>query len=107
MSRLKISRKKIISILILITFLTSIVFIAPTRADITQNQLPQGNNVSWQNEQNSTQDNWNWTNQGWQFGPYPSFKVFFQNGTEITDSNYLPLSQSFTVEISILKSVFT
>ena len=52
--------------------------LTPTKAvdPIQQQNRPQGNNVSWQSQQNTTQDSWNWTSQGWQFGPIPTFTIF-------------------------------
>jgi hypothetical protein len=49
---------------------------------------------------------WSWTNQAWEFGPYPNFAIFLQNGTEVTDFNFIPLGEPFTVVINIQKSIF-
>ncbi len=100
--------KTIISSLLAITIIFSMAFLTPIKAADTNppQNLPQGNNVSWQSQQNSTQDSWNWTSQGWEFGPYPTFALLLQNGTEVTDPNYIPLGQPFTVRIDIQKSVF-
>ncbi len=37
---------------------------------------------------------------------YSNFHYFQQNGTEVTDSNYVPLGQPFTVRIDVQKSIF-
>ena len=87
--------------LILAIVLSMSGLIVPIAADI-----PQGNNVSWQSQDQTTQTSYDWTNQGWQFGPYPSFSIILPNGTEITNDNYIPLNQPFTVRIDVQKSVF-
>ena len=98
----RLNSNRIIAALLVFAFIFSMVsFIVPTSAD-----MPQGNNVSWQSQDQTTQNSYNWTNQGWQFGPYPSFSITLDNGTVITDSNYIPLNQPFTVQIDIQKSIF-
>ena len=89
------------TLLILVIVLSMSGFILPIVADV-----PQGNNVSWQSTDQTTQSSWDWTNQGWQFGPYPSFTIILSNGTEITNDNYVPLNTPFTVRIDVQKSVF-
>src|SRR4030067_3434848 len=76
----------------------------------TQNSPPQdqfnGTSVSWTSQQNTTQDIWSWTNQAWEFGPYPNFAIYLQNGTEVTDVNFIPLGVPFKVVINIQKNIF-
>ena len=102
------TRKSIASGLLVLAIVLSMAFFAPIKASEANppQNLPQGNNVSWQSQQNTTQDSWNWTSQGWEFGPYPSFALLLQNGTEVADSNYIPLGEAFTVRIDVQKSVF-
>ena len=98
----KLDTKRVIaSLLILVIVLSMSGIILPVTAE-----EPQGNNVSWQSQEQTTQNSYDWTNQGWQFGPYPSFSIIFPNGTEVTNDNYIPLNQPFTVRIDIQKSVF-
>ncbi len=104
LNKLYVSRKKkysvLASLLIVITIL-SMAYLPLIASDV-----PQGNNVSWQSQTDTTQTNYNWTNQGWQFGPYPSFTIIMSNGSVVTNENYLPLDQQFTVQIDIQKSIF-
>jgi hypothetical protein len=65
-----------------------------------------GTYLSWSKQQNTTQETWSWTSQAWEFGPYPNFAVYLQNGTEITDDNYVPLGTPFVVVINIQKNIF-
>jgi hypothetical protein len=97
-----------ISTFLVLSIIFSMAFLTPTKAvdPIQQQNEPQGNNVSWQSQQNTTQDSWNWTSQGWEFGPSPTFTILQQNGTEVTDTNYIPLGQVFTVRIDVQKSIF-
>jgi hypothetical protein len=87
--------------LILAIVLSMSGLVVPTAAD-----FPQGNNVSWQSQEETTQNTWNWTSQGWQFGPYPTFNIILSNGTEVTNDNYIPLDQVFTVRLDVQKSIF-
>ncbi len=87
--------------LLMIIIFSMILFVPPATSD-----SPQGNNVSWESQDDTTQNSWDWTNQGWQFGPFPTFTVILENGTEITNDNYVPLDQQFTVRMDIQKSIF-
>ena len=100
--------KNLISSLLVLSIIFSMAFLTPIKAfdPLQQQNEPQGNNVSWQSQQNSTQDSWDWTSQGWQFGPIPTFTIFLQNGTVVTDTNYIPLGQTFTTLIDVQKSIF-
>src|SRR3989337_1811192 len=53
---------------------------SPPRPDLQFN----GTYISWDKQENNTQENWNWRNQAWEFGPYPTFHIYLSNGTEIT-----------------------
>jgi hypothetical protein len=111
MFAVSISKKKtknIISSFLVLSIIISMASLTPTNAiDLVQQQNgPQGNNVSWQSQQNTTQDSWSWTSQGWQFGPIPTFTIFLENGTQVTDTNYIPLGQTFTTLIDVQKSIF-
>jgi hypothetical protein len=98
----KLNTKRFFATMLILAIVLSMSgLIVPIAADI-----PQGNNVSWQSQDQTTQTSYDWTNQGWQFGPYPSFSIILPNGTEITNDNYIPLNQPFTVRIDVQKSVF-
>jgi hypothetical protein len=108
---ISISKKKtknLISSLLILSIFFSLVILGPTKAadPIQQPNQAEGNNVSWQSQQNTTQESWNWTSQGWQFGPIPTFIIILQNGSVVTDTNYIPLGQTFTTQIDVQKSIF-
>jgi len=63
--------------------------------------------IAWSKQQNTTQENWSWMNQAWEFGPYPRFAIYLQNGTEVTDTNYIPLGEPFKAVITVKKTIFT
>jgi hypothetical protein len=94
--------KQLTGSLLALTIMFSMALLVPLASSDTS----VGNNVSWQSQDETTQNNWDWTNQGWQFGPYPTFSIILQNGTELTNDNYIPLGQTFTVKIDIQKSIF-
>src|SRR3990170_6368539 len=64
---------------------------SPPRPDLQFN----GTYISWDKQENTTQENWNWRNQAWEFGPYPTFHIYLSNGTEITDANFIPVGATF------------
>ena len=66
-----------------------------------------GTFIFWDKEHNTSQDSWSWLSQAWEFGPYPSFTIYLQNGTEVTDSNYIPLDEPFKIVIDVKKTIFT
>src|SRR3990170_5610209 len=103
------------TILILTILFLSVNVLYPVNAQDfsppTQNPTPNqssfnGTYTSWTNQQNTTQESWNWTNMAWEFGPYPNFAILLQNGTEVTNANFVPLGQPFRVVINIQKSIF-
>ena len=65
-----------------------------------------GTYTSWSQQQNTTLDSWNWTNQAWEFGPYPNYAIYLENGTEVTNVNFVPLGVPFKVVMNIQKSIF-
>ncbi len=98
----KLNTKRFVATLLILAIVLSMSgFVLPISADVAQ-----GNNVSWQSKEQTTQTSWDWTNQGWQFGPYPTYAIILPNGTEITNDNYVPLNTPFTVRIDIQKSIF-
>ena len=100
LSRKKATRTITANLLLILVF--SMAFSLPLAASDTT----PGNNISWQTQETTTNSSWNWTNQGWPFGPYPTFAVVLQNGTELTDNNYIPIGQPFTIRMDIQKNIF-
>ncbi|HKZ94218.1 MAG TPA: hypothetical protein VJ249_06540 [Candidatus Bathyarchaeia archaeon] len=76
---------------------------SPPRPDLQFN----GTYISWDKQENTTQENWNWRNQAWEFGPYPTFHIYLSNGTEITDANFIPVGATFKAVVYVQKNVFT
>ncbi len=66
-----------------------------------------GTFIAWNSEENTTTDQWTWLNQAWEFGPYPTFAIYLLNGTEITDTNFVPLGEPFKIVIDVKKTIFT
>ena len=112
---MKIRKRSLQSAILLLIILLSITTLYPVHAqDLnppTQNPPPNqtsynGTSVSWSTQQATTYDTWNWTNQAWEFGPYPNYAIYLQNGTEVSDVNFVPLGEPFRVVINIQKSIF-
>jgi hypothetical protein len=72
-----------------------------------ENRQFNGTFIAWDKEENTTSDSWQWQSQAWEFGPYPNFAVFLLNGTEVTDTNFIPLDTPFKAVITVQKTVFT
>jgi len=72
----------------------------------TERKQFDGTYIFWDKQQNTTQETWNWMNQAWEFGPYPNFAIYLQNGTEVTDTNFIPLGTPFKVVINVKKNIF-
>jgi len=107
----------LLSAFLFITTLTSTIWFTPLKAQEPkpqpenppphQNRQFNGTYISWQKEENTTKENWNWRNQAWEFGPYPTFRIYLQNGTEVTDTNFIPLNTLFKTVIYVQKNIFT
>ncbi|MCJ7560211.1 hypothetical protein MUO79_06285, partial [Candidatus Bathyarchaeota archaeon] len=112
---MKKRKRSLQSAMLILTIILSMSILNPVKAQElpppTQNPPPNQNQfngtfVSWSSQQNTTQDTWNWTNQAWEFGPYPNYAIYLQNGTEVSDVNFVPLGEPFRVVINIQKSIF-
>ncbi|MCK4223322.1 hypothetical protein KAX01_03405, partial [Candidatus Bathyarchaeota archaeon] len=66
-----------------------------------------GTFIHWDKQREEFDESWSWLSQTWEFGPYPTYKIFLQNGTEVIDTNCIPLGENFNVIINIKKTVFT
>jgi len=66
-----------------------------------------GTFIHWDKQREEFRDSWSWLSQTWEFGPYPTFKIYLQNGTEVTNSNFIPLGENFTILIDVKKTIFT
>ena len=66
-----------------------------------------GTHVTWEKTQETEVDSWDWRSLAWEFGPYPSYAIHLENGTEITDANFIPVGENFTVLINVQKDLFT
>ena len=66
-----------------------------------------GTFIQWDQEQNTSSDSWSWLSQAWEFGPYPKFGIYLLNGTEVVDTNFIPLGEAFRIVINVKKNIFT
>ncbi|MGD8505981.1 MAG: hypothetical protein PVF15_04885 [Candidatus Bathyarchaeota archaeon] len=66
-----------------------------------------GTFIGWNTEEDTVTDQWTWQSQAWEFGPYPTFAIYLQNGTEVTDINFVPLGEPFKISIEVAKTIFT
>ncbi|MCJ7768812.1 hypothetical protein MUP79_10525 [Candidatus Bathyarchaeota archaeon] len=54
-----------------------------------------GTYVTWQKQHEVATDTWSSQNLAWEFGPYPNYVILLKNGTEVTDSNFIPVNEDF------------
>jgi len=66
-----------------------------------------GTLINWDKQHETHEELWNWLSQTWEFGPYPTFRIYLQNGTEVNDTNCIPLEETFTIAINVQKTIFT
>jgi len=66
-----------------------------------------GTFIFWDTQRDVSEESWSWINQAWEFGPYPTFAIYLLNGTEVTDTNCIPLGEPFIVVIDVRKTIFT
>ncbi|RDE15619.1 MAG: hypothetical protein C4K49_05980 [Candidatus Thorarchaeota archaeon] len=67
-----------------------------------------GTQVWWNQDQNSTNDEWSWQNRNWLFGPRPTFEVYYhENGTLFTEESYAGINELINVVVTVPKGVFT
>ncbi len=78
--------------------------------EVTQSLPAQTSNLSgtwasWQQESNTTSDQWTWQSKNWLFGPSPSFEIYHQNGTLLTSSSYAEINEVLHVVVSVPKDI--
>lgn len=102
-------RQTLLSIFLIILYLTVLLTSAPISFSQEELKVPQNEGIeaSWEKEHESEIDDWNWRNIAWEFGPYPTYTVYLANGTEVLDNNFIPLEENFTVIIKVKKDIFT
>jgi hypothetical protein len=112
-------KRALVTLLTLIMILCSSTLIIPVSAQGKPPEKPpeespwwkkekfNGTFIHWDKEQNMSQESWNSSSQAWEFGPYPTFAIYLQNGTEVTDTNYIPLGEPFKAIIDVKKTIFT
>ncbi len=65
-----------------------------------------GNDVYWNQDANSTSDEWEWEHRNWLFGPSPEYYIYHENGSLLTDDSYAEINEDLTFYAVIPKSVF-
>jgi hypothetical protein len=52
-----------------------------------------GTHVWWDQNSNSTSDEWSWDHRNWLFGPSPTFEVYHENGSLLTGDSYAEIGE--------------
>ncbi len=66
-----------------------------------------GTQVSWNEDHNSTTNEWSWQNRNWLFGPQPTFDIYHQNGSLLTRDSYAEIGEQLRFVVTIPRGVFT
>ena len=114
---MKTEKRILLNAFLLVVILASALWFTPLKAQEPKPpqdnpppyKTPQfnGTYIAWKKEENTSKENWSWRNQAWEFGPYPTFSIYLQNGTEVTDTSYIPLGAPFKTIIYVQKNIFT
>ncbi|MDF1540837.1 MAG: hypothetical protein P1Q69_18210, partial [Candidatus Thorarchaeota archaeon] len=59
----------------------------------------------WEQETNTTSDEWTWENKNWLFGPSPSFEIFHENGSLLTADSYAEINEIINVFVTVPKDI--
>ncbi|MFW9836083.1 MAG: hypothetical protein ACFFE7_01080 [Candidatus Thorarchaeota archaeon] len=65
----------------------------------------EGTNLDWYTDTGNYNDTWTWSNNYWLFGPRANYELFFNNGSQIHDDDYVPINEEITWRINIPKSI--
>ncbi|MBD3404797.1 MAG: hypothetical protein GF411_01520 [Candidatus Lokiarchaeota archaeon] len=65
-----------------------------------------GTYVSWNQDANSTSDEWSWENKNWLFGPSPRFEIYNSTGHLMQMDEYVNVEEWFTIKVIVPKNVF-
>ncbi|NWF95565.1 MAG: hypothetical protein HXY34_05445 [Candidatus Thorarchaeota archaeon] len=83
--------------------------IQPKTETSTVSQSPHGSGtyVNWNQDSGNSSNEWTWSNTNWLFGPRPTFKIYHQNGSELTKDSYAEINENLTFQVTVPKNVFT
>ncbi|MHA2058147.1 MAG: hypothetical protein ACXACG_03600 [Candidatus Thorarchaeota archaeon] len=65
----------------------------------------EGTNVDWYTDTGDYNDTWTWSNNYWLFGPRANYELFYNNGSQIHEEDFIPLNEEITWRINIPKSI--
>ncbi|MHA1937513.1 MAG: hypothetical protein ACW97O_04820 [Candidatus Thorarchaeota archaeon] len=78
-----------------------------TPSAITSQEPENGTYVWWNQDSNSTSEEWTWNNRNWLFGPRPSFEIFHSNGSLLTKDSYAEIGDVLRFVVTVPMGVFT
>lgn len=62
--------------------------------------------VWWEKYNESWGDMWEFEDIAWEFGPTPRFKIYYSNGTEVKEDDWIPLYEPIQMNVTIPRTVF-
>jgi hypothetical protein len=74
---------------------------------MAQEEPENGTYVWWDQDANSTADEWSWESKNWLFGPSPTFKIYHENGSQLTKESWAEISEELRFVVTVPKSIFT
>ncbi len=109
----------IVLFLVSMTFSADAATLSSTNMDDAGNYIPSGGfepgpemplngtNVGWNQESNSTSDEWTWNNRNWLFGPRPTFEIYHENGSIMSEDSYAEIDEILRFVVTVPKSIFS
>ncbi|MGD9395400.1 MAG: hypothetical protein PVJ05_03135 [Candidatus Thorarchaeota archaeon] len=65
----------------------------------------EGTNLDWYTDTGSYNDTWTWSNNYWLFGPRANYELFYNNGSQIHQEDFIPIGEEITWRINIPRSI--
>ena len=87
------------------TFIVSF-SVLPVLAQPDNDPTEEGTHISWETDHQSEADSSDWRSLTWEFGPYPRYVILLANGTMVTDFNFIPVGEDFSIIINVKKEIF-
>ncbi|MFW9849275.1 MAG: hypothetical protein ACFFF4_09045, partial [Candidatus Thorarchaeota archaeon] len=84
---------------------TSTNFITYSQPQPAQGGSDSGTWAWWEQDTNTTSDEWSWENKNWLFGPSPSFEIFHENGSLLTDDSFAEINEVINVVATVPKDI--
>ncbi|MCK5238220.1 MAG: hypothetical protein KAR33_01660, partial [Candidatus Thorarchaeota archaeon] len=80
-------------------------FISYSQPQPAQSGGDSGTWAWWEQDTNTTSDEWTWDSKNWLFGPSPSFEIFHENGSLLTADSFAEINEIINVVVTVPKDI--